>query len=285
MEFRLLIKKICFLKRNTFDNNLEHKFTMSRCKIFEHSDLVTRAVKMQDKKMVIVTGGSRGIGAAICESLLSKGFGVMSLSRTKPALSDILHLPCDLTDVNDRRAKFKQLAERDDIFGVVNNAGVATPNLIEDFDNEIYSKVMDLNATAVTELTAAIVPVLIKNKQGRVVNISSELILGFATRTAYSASKAAVSSFARTWALELGKYNICCNAIAPGPVETELFLQNNPPGSEVRKKKLEKIPLNRFGRPGDVAGVVSFLMSDEATFITGQTLYVCGGSSLGSVPV
>ena len=155
---------------------------------------------MQDKKMVIVTGGSRGIGAAICESLLSKGFGVMSLSRTKPVLSDILHLPCDLTDVNDRRAKFKQLAERDDIFGLVNNAGVATPNLIEDFDNEIYSKVMDLNATAVTELTAAIVPVLIKNKQGRVVNISSELILGFATRTAYSASKAAVSSFARTWA-------------------------------------------------------------------------------------
>ena len=85
-------------------------------------------------------------------------------------------------------------------------------------------------------------------------NISSELILGFATRTAYSASKAAISSFARTWALELGKYNICCNAIAPGPVETELFLQNNPPGSEVRQKKLEKIPLNAFWSARDVLG-------------------------------
>ena len=238
---------------------------MSRCKIFEHSDLVTRAVKMQDKKMVIVTGGSRGIGAAICESLL-KGFWCDVSKSYQTRLSDILHLPCDLTDVNDRRAKFKQLAERDDIFGLVNNAGVATPNLIEDFDNEIYSKVMDLNATAVTELTAAIVPVLIKNKQGRVVNISSELILGFATRTAYSASKAAVSSFARTWALELGKYNICCNAIAPGPVETELFLQNNPPGSKCAKKA-GKIPLNRFGRPGDVAGDGLVLMSDEATLL------------------
>ena len=240
---------------------------------------------MQDKKMVVVTGGSRGIGAAVCESLSSKGFGVISLSRTKPARSDISHLPCDLTDVYDRKAKFQQLAERDDIFGLVNNAGIATPNPIENFDHEIYAKVMDLNATAVAELTAAIVPVFITKKRGRIVNISSELILGFATRTAYSASKAAVSSFARTWALELGKYNICCNAIAPGPVETELFMQNNPPGSEVRKKKLEKIPLKRFGRPGDVASMVSFLMSDEATFITGQTLYVCGGSSLGSVPV
>ena len=235
--------------------------------------------------MVIVTGGSRGIGAAICETLSSKGFGVISLSRTKPLLSDVVHLACDLTDVNDRRAKFKQLTERDDIFGLVNNAVISTPKLIEEFDNDIYGMVMDLNATAVAELTAAVVPVLIKNKQGRVVNISSELILGFATRTAYSASKAAISSFVRTWALELGRYNICCNAIAPGPVETELFLQNNPPGSEVRQKKLEKIPLQRFGRPGDVAGMVSFLMSDEATFITGQTLYVCGGSSLGSVPV
>ena len=176
------------------------------------------------------------------------------------------------------------MAERDDIFGLVNNAGIATPNLIEDFDNEIYEKVMDLNATAVAELTAAVVPALIQNKQGRVVNISSELILGFATRTAYSASKAAVSSFARTWALELGKYNICCNAIAPGPVETELFCRTTRQGVKC-VKKAGKIPLQRFGRLGDVAGMVSFLMSDEATFITGQTLYVCGGSSLGSVPV
>lgn len=75
------------------------------------------------------------------------------------------------------------------------------------------------------------------------------------------------------------------NAIAPGPVETELFVKNNPPGSAIRQQKLDKIPLGRFGRPEDVAGMVAFLMSDEATFITGQTLYVCGGSSLGSVPV
>ena len=240
---------------------------------------------MPDKKIVIVTGGSRGIGASISEKLLKKGFGVISLSRTEPLLDDIIHVPCDLLDTDGRRAVFKDLGERNDVFGLVNNAGIATPNLIEEFDHEVYQRVMDLNTTAVVELSAAIIPTLIKNKQGRLINISSELILGFATRTAYSASKAAVSSFARTWALELGKYNICCNAVAPGPVETALFSKNNPPGSAIREQKLTKIPLGRFGRPEDVAGTVAFLMSDEATFITGQTLYVCGGSSLGSVPV
>ena len=240
---------------------------------------------MPDKKMVIVTGGSRGIGAATCEKLLSNGYGVISLSRTEPASTDILHLPCDLTDTDGRRAVFANLSKRDDVFGLVNNAGVATPNLIKEFDHQIYAGVMDLNTTSVAELSAAVVPLLIKNKQGRVVNISSELILGFATRTAYSASKAAVASFAKTWALELGKYNICCNAIAPGPVETELFVKNNPPGSAIRQQKLDKIPLGRFGRPEDVANMVAFLMSEEASFITGQTLYVCGGSSLGSVPI
>lgn len=239
---------------------------------------------MPDKKMVIVTGGSRGIGAATCENLLSKGFSVISLSRTKPLLNKIIHLPCDLANPDSRRAVFKDLAKRDDIFGLVNNAGIASPNLIEEFDRQIFLEVMDLNTNAVVELSAAIIPTLIKNKRGRLVNISSELILGFATRTAYSASKAAVSSFVRTWALELGKYNICCNAIAPGPVETELFVKNNPVGSAVRQQKLDRIPVGRFGRPEDVAGVVAFLMSDEATFITGQTLYVCGGSSLGSAP-
>ncbi len=240
---------------------------------------------MTDKKTVIVTGGSRGIGAATCQKLLSKGFGVLSVSRTEPLLDGITHVPCDLMDPDGRRAVFKVLAERDDLFGLVNNAGIATPNLIEEFDHLIYERVMDLNTTAVAELSAAVIPTLIKNRQGRLINISSELILGFPTRTAYSASKAAVSSFVKTWALELGKYNICCNAIAPGPVETDLFVKNNPPGSSVREQKLNKIPLGRFGRPEDVAGVVTFLMSEEATFITGQTLYVCGGSSLGSVPV
>ena len=126
--------------------------------------------------MVIVTGGSRGIGAATCEILLSKGYGVVSLSRTEPASTDALTaLRFDGFDA--RRAVFVNLGKRDDIFGLVNNAGVATPNLIEEFDHQIFAGVMDVNTTAVAELSAAIIPSLIRNNQGRVVNISSELIL------------------------------------------------------------------------------------------------------------
>ena len=238
---------------------------------------------MLHPKKVIITGANRGIGAAICERLRSENYSILAVCRTAPTIPGIEHISCDLANSQERIAVFKSLADHGPIYGLVNNAGIATPNLLEEFDLNVYESVMTINATAVAELTAAVVPSMIQNKSGRIINISSELILGFATRTAYSASKAAVASFARTWALELGKYNICCNAIAPGPVETDLFVKNNPEGSAVRQSKLNKIPLGRFGKPDDIANMTNFLMSEESAFLTGQTIYVCGGSSLGSV--
>ena len=238
---------------------------------------------MSHPKKVIITGANRGIGAAICERLHAENYSILAVCRTAPTIPGIEHISCDLANTQERIAVFKSLADHGPIYGLVNNAGIATPNLLEEFDFNVYESVMTINATAVAELTAAVVPSMIQNKSGRIINISSELILGFATRTAYSASKAAVASFARTWALELGKYNICCNAIAPGPVETDLFVKNNPEGSAVRQSKLDKIPLGRFGKPDDIANMTNFLMSEESAFLTGQTIYVCGGSSLGSV--
>lgn len=238
---------------------------------------------MSHPKKVIITGANRGIGAAICERLHAENYSILAVCRTAPTITGIEHISCDLANTQERIAVFKSLADHGPIYGLVNNAGIATPNLLEEFDLNVYESVMTINATAVAELTAAVAPSMIQNKSGRIINISSELILGFATRTAYSASKAAVASFARTWALELGKYNICCNAIAPGPVETDLFVKNNPEGSAVRQSKLDKIPLGRFGKPDDIANMTNFLMSEESAFLTGQTIYVCGGSSLGSV--
>ncbi|MEO1860158.1 MAG: SDR family oxidoreductase, partial [Verrucomicrobiales bacterium] len=120
--------------------------------------------------------------------------------------------------------------------------------------------------------------------KGRIINISTELILGAPTRTAYGGSKAALVSVSRTWALELAKYGVTVNAIAPGPVDTELFRRNNPEGSAIRAEKLARIPLGRLGSPRDIASVVKFLMSDEAGYITGQTLHIDGGSSIASAP-
>jgi NAD(P)-dependent dehydrogenase (short-subunit alcohol dehydrogenase family) len=116
---------------------------------------------------------------------------------------------------------------------------------------------------------------------GRIVNVSSLTVLGAVERTAYAAAKPGLISFTRTWALELAATGITINAVARGPTETELFRANNPPGSAREKQYLAGVPMGRFGRPEEIAAAISFPLSDEAAFITGQTMFVDGGASIG----
>jgi len=142
---------------------------------------------------------------------------------------------------------------------------------------------VDLHLGCAIQLVQAALPAMRRQRQGRVVLLSSRAALGAQTRTSYSATKAGMIGMARTWALELAADGITVNVVAPGPIHTDMFYDVIPAGSERERKLAESIPVKRVGEPGDVARAVSFFVHPDNGFITGQVLYVCGGASLGSI--
>lgn len=234
-------------------------------------------------KRIVVTGGTRGIGRAVCEHLSRDGAQVTALARSVPpgALSFDVH-PVDLAKREAVEAALAELSAQGPVFGLVNNAGIPGPQAIEDLSDETFDQVMQMNLFAAVQAVRALSPGMVSEGVGRIVNISTELILGYPSRTSYASSKAGLTAATRTWALELGPHGITSNAVAPGPVETEFFQANNPPGSAVRAAKLAKIPVGRFGQPEDIARVVALLLDPRSSYINGQTWFVDGGSSLGA---
>jgi len=235
--------------------------------------------------VAIVTGGSAGIGKSICEHLLERDYEVINLSRR---VSDYGHrnltdIAVDLTDVDATRAVVKQLAETRQITNIVHNAGVIRPALLEDVDLEDVDYLARLHLSAGICLLQGALPAMKSAGFGRVVIIGSRAMLGLETRTAYAATKAAQIGLVRTWALELGRYGITVNAVAPGPVLTDMFTDVVPEESDVAENIAASIPVQRLGRVDDIARATLFFLDPENGFVTGQTLFACGGSSLGSL--
>jgi Dehydrogenases with different specificities (related to short-chain alcohol dehydrogenases) len=238
------------------------------------------------QRVTLITGASRGIGLATAKRLAKDGHHVIGLARSAPPgpfPGDFFRV--DLSDVAQVRETLAELTSRFEVDGVVNNAGLTTSHALMETSVEELDRILAVNLRAPMLCVQACLPSMQRKGRGSVVNVASRAVLGIARRSAYAAAKSGLVGFTRTWALELGQYGVTVNTVAPGPVLTELYRNNNPMTPAQAQKLADRIPLRRIGQPEDVAGVIAFFLSDDARFVTGQVLYACGGLSVGSAPV
>jgi 3-oxoacyl-[acyl-carrier protein] reductase len=235
--------------------------------------------------VTLVTGASRGIGRAIAERLAREGHELINLSRSLPG-KDFpgVSYSVDLSDVKALAKVLEKLCAEHSVDNLVNNAAPGERAVLEKIAMAELDRMVDTNLRATILLAQAIVPGMRTKGRGRIVNIGSRAALGLAGLSVYGAIKGALVSATRSWALELARDGITVNAVAPGPIATAMFDKNFPPDSPRRNTILASIPVGRIGAPADVAAAVAFLLSDDASFITGQTLNVCGGLSVSSTP-
>lgn len=237
-------------------------------------------------RRVILTGGSSGIGANLCRALLEAGFEVINVALQPADIQSPLleNVVLDLTDAEATRLRFARIAATKPATTLIHCAGAIRERPLEEATLKDLEALAHLHLGAAMSLVQANLAAMKAAHYGRVVLVSTRAILGLAKRTVYSATKAGLVGLARTWALELAPHGITVNVVAPGPIaETEMFHQVIPAGSPRLDAVARSIPVGRVGTPADVTRAILFFIQPEASFVTGQTLYVCGGTSVGSI--
>tara|TARA_Y100000385_G_scaffold51282_1_gene48212 strand:- start:4370 stop:5113 length:744 start_codon:yes stop_codon:yes gene_type:complete len=241
----------------------------------------------EESKVVLVTGASRGIGAAIADTLGESGYTVIGTATTTSGADSISQrfvdkgilgagMPLNVTDPDSISALLQSVVEN---FGaptvLVNNAGITKDNILMRMKEDEWLDVINTNLNAVFRLSKACVRPMTKGRWGRIVNISSVVgSMGNGGQSNYSATKAGVEGFSRALAKELGSRSITVNTVAPGFIDTDMTKDLPDANKEVL---LGQIPLARLGAPEEIAAVVKFLVSDAAGYITGETIHVNGG--------
>lgn len=235
-----------------------------------------------DKKIVFITGVSRGIGLEIAKCFLNDGHFVIGTSRSHFNLSkalgsdQCLHMPLDVTDRDQVKSCLEQLKTLEKIPNVlINNAGITKDQLFLRMKDEDWDEVINSNLTSVFNITKLFIKSMVKNRSGKIINISSVAgLMGNPGQVNYSASKAGLGGFTRSLAKEVAARNITVNCIAPGFIETDM---TNHFKSDELENILKQIPKNKMGNPQDIANLALFLASSSADYITGQTISVDGG--------
>lgn len=232
-----------------------------------------------ENKVVLITGGNKGIGRAISEKFKKEGYTVVVMARTNPDSADFDFFPCDMSDNEQIAQSISEVLKKyNKIDVLVNNAGITKDGLMLTMSYEDFLDVIQVNLNAAFLVSKLISRGMLKKRSGKIINISSVVGLhGNAGQSNYSASKAGLIGLTKSMAKEFASRNIQVNAIAPGFIDTDMTAVLP---EEFKEQWKKQIPLGRFGQPEEVANAVYFLASDNADYITGQVLSICGGMSI-----
>ncbi|HQO16048.1 MAG TPA: 3-oxoacyl-ACP reductase FabG [Methylotenera sp.] len=242
---------------------------------------------MLQNQIALVTGASRGIGAAIAQELGKQGATVIGTATSASGADNInaslkaagingMGLALDVNDAGQIDAVLKQIATTyGDVSILVNNAGITKDTLLMRMSDDEWNAVINTNLTSVFRMSQAVLRPMMKARTGRIISISSVVgHMGNAGQTNYAAAKAGMTGFTKSLAAEVGSRNVTVNCVAPGFIETDMTAELP---EAIKTKMLERVPLGRLGNVNEIAATVAFLASPSAAYITGETIHVNGG--------